>query len=192
MTKLTACCVCREPSWLGAKAARPLLESIQGTPPCIEKNMLYNTYISFERNTRLVVKTVGMFGSLDLYCLTIHISLVWTQYKVGLSREKRQVSTPSHGAKNDEHCHPPPSFCPPFSYSLQQRRYPHLFLDDEAAAAIIPPATRPTTPKAPVMIAMPIIPSLLVFSSTSLCKVMACLQSCWISKHLSKSCRLLV
>lgn len=154
--------------------------------------MLYNTCISFECNTRLVVKTVRMFGSLDLYCLTIHISLVWTQYKVGLSREKRQVSTPSHGAKNDEHCHPPPSFCPPFSYSLQQRRYPHLFLDDEAAAAIIPPATRPTTPKAPVMIAMPIIPSLLVFSSTSLCKVMACLQSCWISKHLSKSCRLLV
>ncbi|PWZ26409.1 hypothetical protein Zm00014a_010446 [Zea mays] len=44
-------------------------------------------------------------------------------------------------------------------YSVLTRRYPHLFLDDEEAAAIIPPTTRPTTPKAPVMIAMPIIPS---------------------------------
>ena len=49
--------------------------------------------------------------------------------------------------------------------------------DEEEAAAMIPPATSPTSPKAPVTIAMPIIPSLLVLSSTSLCKVRACLQS---------------
>jgi hypothetical protein len=41
-------------------------------------------------------------------------------------------------------------------------RDPHFFLDEDdedEAAAIIPPATSPTSPKAPVMIAMPIIPS---------------------------------
>ena len=50
------------------------------------------------------------------------------------------------------------SFCPSW-FLINFTRHPHFFLDDDEAAAIIPPATSPTSPKAPVMIAMPIIPS---------------------------------
>ena len=120
--------------------------------------LFYYTHSIFCSNTKYNNRNVSEPHPL---LLRIHLSLVWTQYKVGLTckvQEKRQVSTPSHWAQ--KWWSSVTKLLPVLiSYSLQERRYPHLLLDDEEAATIIPPATRPTTPKAPVMIAMPIIPS---------------------------------
>ena len=93
-------------------------------------------------------------SSTDYYHVN-NTSLSYEQ-KAGVTRKEYQKKKLHKKHKSDVCLSS--SFCPSW-FLINFTRHPHFFLDDDEAAAIIPPATSPTSPKAPVMIAMPIIPS---------------------------------
>lgn len=74
-------------------------------------------------------------------------------------QERKRISAHMHGCKSVKvRLHSFTSSSCSSNHLIHCILEPHFFLDDEAAA-MIPPATSPTSPKAPVTMAMPIIPS---------------------------------